>query len=150
LAKCSAAQNFDKALDGLQTVLDIAGFIPGIGNAMDAINLGISIFRGNVLDSEFSAIAIIPGLGSAISTPLKTIFNAVGNSSSITKAVNTLGTLFGGTSKILSKLSGISSGIRKLANKIPSAIASLKNDYAAKSLISKKILMCSGYNLMQL
>ena len=41
LAKCTAAQNFDKALDGLQTALDIAGFIPGLGDTLDAVNLGM-------------------------------------------------------------------------------------------------------------
>jgi RHS repeat-associated protein len=100
LAKCTAAQNFNKALDGLQTVLDIAGFIPGLGDIMDAVNLGISIFRGNVLDSVFSAIAMVPGLGSVIATSLKTIFKAVGNATGITKAVSTLGIIFGGTSAI--------------------------------------------------
>jgi RHS repeat-associated protein len=45
LAKCAAAQNFDKALDGLQTVLDIVGFIPGLGDILDSVNLGISIFN---------------------------------------------------------------------------------------------------------
>lgn len=112
LAKCTAAQNFNKALDGLQTVLDFIGFIPGLGDSMDALNLGISIFRGNVLDAVFSSISMIPALGSAIAFPLKTIFNAVGNASIIRNATNTLGILFGGTSKIVSKLSGISSSLR--------------------------------------
>jgi hypothetical protein len=121
LAKCAAAQNFDKALDGIQMVLNFAGFVPGIGDVLDALNLGISLFRGQVLDSVFSAIAMIPGLGSAIATPLKSIFNAVGNASEITKAVNILGNFFGGTSKIASKLDGISSGLRTLTNTITKA-----------------------------
>ncbi len=140
LAKCSAAQKFDKALDGLQTILDIIGFIPAVGDAMDAINLGISLFRGNVLDAVFSAIAILPALGSAIATPMKTIFRALGNSSEITKAVNALGGLFGGASKIVSKLDGMKASIRTFANKIPNAIASLKNNFLVKTLIGNKKL----------
>jgi hypothetical protein len=107
---------------------------------MDAANLGISIFRGNVLDTVFSAIAMIPALGNAIATPLKAIFNAVGNSTGITKAVDSLGILFGGTSKIASKLSGISTSIKTFANKIPDVIASLKNNFVIKSLIGNKKL----------
>ena len=140
LAKCAAAKNFDKALDGLQMILDIVGFISALGDAMDAINLGISIFRGNVLDAVFSAIAILPALGSAIATPLKTIFHAVGDVTGITKAVGTLGTLFGGASKIASKLDGMKASIRTFANKIPNAIASLKNNFLVKTLIGNKKL----------
>ena len=68
LAKCTAAQNIDKALDGLQMLLDIAGFIPALGNIAVLLNLGISIFRGNVLDTVFSAIAILLALKNAMAT----------------------------------------------------------------------------------
>jgi len=137
LAKCAAAQNFDKALDGIQMVLNIAGFIPGIGDIWDALNLGISLFRGQVLDSVFSSIAMIPGLGSAIATPLKTIFNAVGNASEITKAVTTMGFVFGGTSKIVSKLDGIISGLSTLTKTITKAFDKLKNNSVLKMLFGK-------------
>ena len=139
LAKCDSAQNFDKALGGLQTVLDFAGFIPAVGNIADLLNLGISVFRGNVLDTVFSAIALaVPALGNALAAPLKAIFNAVGDSTIINKAVNALGILFGGTSKISTKLSGISTSLSTFANKIPNAIASLKNNYLVKTFIGKK------------
>lgn len=141
-AKCAAAQAFDNALGGLQTILNFAGFIPGIGNIADLLNLSISIFRGQVLDAVFSAIAMaIPAIGSVIATPLKAIFNAVGDVTGIKKAISTLGILFGGTGKIASKLDGMITGIKTLLNKIPDFISSLKKHWWTKELMggSKKI-----------
>lgn len=127
-------------LDGLQTVLDIAGLISGLGDTLDVANLGISIFPGNILDAVFSSIAMILGLGSAISSPMKAIFHAVGDATGITKAISSLGILFGGTNRIVTKLSGISSSLRTLANKIPDAIASQKDNYFVTTLTGKKQL----------
>ena len=140
LAKCAAAKSFDKALDGLQFALGIAGFIPGAGDVMDAVDLAIDIFRGQVLGAVFSTIAMVPGLGSAIATPLKTIFNAVGDAKGVTKAINNLSILFGGTSKIVSKLDSISARVKSFAKTIPNAIASLKNNFVIKKLIGSKQL----------
>jgi hypothetical protein len=53
-------------LDGLQTVLDVAGFIPGVGEVADLANAGISALRGNHLEAGLSLIALIPGMGDAV------------------------------------------------------------------------------------
>lgn len=56
----------NKILDGLQTVLDFVGFIPGIGEAADLTNAGISALRGHYLEAALSLISVIPGVGDAI------------------------------------------------------------------------------------
>ena len=104
------------------------------------MNVGISIFRGQVLDAIFSSISIIPGLGSAIAVPLKAIFHAVDNATELTKAISSLGILFGGTKEIIPHLDEIYAGVKAFAKKIPDSITSLKNNFVAKNLIGKKKL----------
>lgn len=55
----------EKLLDGIQLVLDFAGFIPVIGAGPDVINTIISAGRGNWGDAAVNAIAIIPFWGDA-------------------------------------------------------------------------------------
>ena len=65
-------------LDTVQTVLDYAGIIPGIGIFIDVVNAGISYFRKNIAGAILNLIAAIPGIGSAIATPFKWIFKKIG------------------------------------------------------------------------
>ncbi len=55
----------EKLLDGIQLVLDFAGFIPVLGAGPDVINTIISAGRGNWGDAAINAIAIIPFWGDA-------------------------------------------------------------------------------------
>jgi RHS repeat-associated protein len=50
-------------LDMLQTGLDLAGMLPGVGFVPDAGNLVISLFRGRWGDAGLSALAMVPGIG---------------------------------------------------------------------------------------
>jgi len=52
-------------LNGLQTVLDIGGLIPGVGEAFDGINAIIYAARGDYVNAGLSAAAMIPVVGSA-------------------------------------------------------------------------------------
>jgi len=61
----------DELIDKIQTVLDFAGFVPFIGDAIDIINGIIYLIRGRYWDALLSAIAIIPGVGSVIAVPLR-------------------------------------------------------------------------------
>jgi RHS repeat-associated protein len=54
----------DNWLDTLQGALDIVGFIPEIGDALDIVNAGISTVRGNYLDAGIRLAAAIPVIGS--------------------------------------------------------------------------------------
>ena len=56
----------DKVLDYLQTGLDIAGMIPVIGEAADAINVGIHLGRGNYGEAALSLAAMIPLAGAGV------------------------------------------------------------------------------------
>jgi hypothetical protein len=62
------------ALDRLQTVLDWAGIVPYIGDAVDIINAIIYFARGKWFDGFLSVIAIIPYVGSVIKLSIKAIY----------------------------------------------------------------------------
>ena len=53
-------------LDWLQGGLDIAGLIPGVGEAADGMNAVVSLARGNPLESMLSAVSMIPLGGDAV------------------------------------------------------------------------------------
>jgi len=64
---------FTKMLDIIDTILDIAGFIPGLGIAIDIAGFLLSAVRLKFVDAFFSLINIIPVVGSFIGTPGKYI-----------------------------------------------------------------------------
>ena len=53
----------DEVLDVFQLFLDILGLFPGIGNVVDALNVGVSTYRGNFGEAAFSVILAVPALG---------------------------------------------------------------------------------------
>jgi hypothetical protein len=61
-------------LDYLQTAMDWLGFIPGYGDIIDLINATIYAARGKWFDAFFSAIAVIPVIGSAIKVAAKSVY----------------------------------------------------------------------------
>ena len=67
------ASTFTKVLDLVQFILDIAGFIPGAGIVIDIVGTVLSLSRGDFTGAMFSAINIIPLVGSFIGTPMKYI-----------------------------------------------------------------------------
>jgi hypothetical protein len=89
--------NEQEWLDNVQTVLDYAGIVPVIGDAIDVINAVIYFARAGVegkfmpngLNGLFSVIAVIPVVGSALSIPIKALFNAI-PVGMVTKIVETL------------------------------------------------------------
>ena len=52
-----------KLLDGFQTALDLAGFIPVFGEIADGTNAAIYLARGDYFNASLSATAMIPYLG---------------------------------------------------------------------------------------
>lgn len=50
-------------LDKLQSALDIAGFVPGLGDVLDLVNGVISLARGDYVGAGLSAAAMIPVIG---------------------------------------------------------------------------------------
>ncbi|XZI79736.1 DNA/RNA non-specific endonuclease [Clostridium perfringens] len=74
--KIDLVSDVDRFLDKLQTGLDIAGFIPIVGDIGDGINAFISLLRGDVSGAILSAVSILP-FGDAVKG-LKYIDNAKG------------------------------------------------------------------------
>lgn len=52
-----------KILDSLQTTLDVAGLIPGVGEIADLANAGISLARGDYAGAALSLVSAIPFAG---------------------------------------------------------------------------------------
>ena len=63
--------------DGIQTVLDVIGFIPVYGDFVDAVNAVIYFARGKWFDGILSMLAIIPLIGSALKVSIKSIYKGV-------------------------------------------------------------------------
>lgn len=57
--------DIDSVLDGIQTALDFAGFIPGAGAIPDLLNAAIYAARGDMANAGMSVLAAIPGIGDA-------------------------------------------------------------------------------------
>ena len=53
-------------MDWLQGGLDIAGLVPGIGEAADGINAAISLARGNPIEALLSLVSMIPVAGDSV------------------------------------------------------------------------------------
>ncbi len=53
-------------LDGIQGILDVVGFIPGLGEIADGINGVISLARGDYVGAALSFTSMIPIVGDAI------------------------------------------------------------------------------------
>jgi len=127
-------------IDDVQSVLDWAGFIPGIGDALDAINAIIYMVRKKWVLGALSLVAVIPVVGSVIATPFKTLHKLVGKQlSKIFSLMTTSGkvasnTLFklaknmgGKVQGLIKKVYGI---ISKNVNKINSFLDDLIPSFA--------------------
>lgn len=57
-------------------VLDVAGFIPGVGAVADLANAGLYAAEGNYLDAGLSLVSAIPGIGDTVALAKKS-FKAV-------------------------------------------------------------------------
>lgn len=56
----------EKTMNTIQTILDIVGFVPVIGDIVDAVNAFIYYLRGRYFEAALSLVAIIPVVGSVI------------------------------------------------------------------------------------
>jgi hypothetical protein len=57
--------------DIAQGALDLAGFVPGLGEAADLVNAAWSAQRGDYFSAGCSLLAMIPGVGDAVGKTLK-------------------------------------------------------------------------------
>lgn len=56
----------DQILDTIQTALNMASLIPGVGEVADVANGVISLAHGNYIDAAFSFVSIVPVIGDTI------------------------------------------------------------------------------------
>ena len=80
-----ASNDTESGLDIFQTILDWAGFIPGYGDIIDAINAIIYFSRGKTIDGFLSLVAIVPIAGSAIKLALKGTMQSIGGAIAFNK-----------------------------------------------------------------
>jgi RHS repeat-associated protein len=78
-------------LDDIQTIGDIAGFYPGIGDVIDLGNALMYLLRGKYVDSTASSISAVPLLGSFIGGGIKVVKSGV----KVTAKVNKYNHIFG-------------------------------------------------------
>ena len=52
-----------KALDGVQTVLDVVGLVPGVGEIADGVNAVVYLGRGDIANAALSGAAMVPFAG---------------------------------------------------------------------------------------
>ena len=65
MQKRKSKLDIDSVLDGIQTALDFAGFIPGVGAVPDLLNAAIYATRGDMVNAGMSVLAAVPGIGDA-------------------------------------------------------------------------------------
>jgi hypothetical protein len=80
-----ASNDTESGLDIFQTILDWAGFIPGYGDIIDAINAIIYFSRGKTIDGFLSLVAVVPIAGSAIKLALKGTMQSIGGAMAFNK-----------------------------------------------------------------
>jgi hypothetical protein len=108
-----------KVLDVTQTVLDVAGMIPVIGEVADLANAGIYAARGDYTNAALSAAAAIPFVGWAAGGAKL----AMKGAKLIKKAGKVIDSVAGIATKIADKAGQVAKAIGDLANKAGDAIS---------------------------
>lgn len=76
-------------IDKVQSVMDWAGLVPGVGDIIDFINAIIYLGRGKEAMAFLSVVAIIPVVGSVVSLPFRALFKFI-PIEAITKMISTI------------------------------------------------------------
>jgi len=126
-------KNIDEgALDWLQTGLDIAGIVPGVGEAADGINAIISLGRGNPFEAVLSAISMIPGAGDLVGKSGKLVLKVFGPAMDMIKSgkkfediINKIGP--GNIKKIAPAIESIKSVIAKYGPSLKGLFKAIKS-----------------------
>lgn len=130
-------------IDTIQSVLDWAGFIPVIGDALDGINALIYFMRKKFMDGIFSIVAIIPGVGTPLKLALSKIYNKIGKPlvqifKTLTKnGKGAANALFNLISKSSNFIKGLAKPIFDLIKKGASKIASALGKVSVKGFNNK-------------
>ena len=134
--KLDFQQKLDEgALDWIQTGLDVGGLIPGLGEALDAVNALISLARGNPLEAVLSAISMVPGAGDAVGKGGKVILKVFGPALDMIKAAKPVGDIIKkiGPDKV-KKISGVITTVKDFAAKHGDTIKDIFKHVKSKDL----------------
>ena len=110
-------------MDTIHSVLNWAGFIPVVGDALDAINALIYFIRKMWMDGMFSLVAIIPVVGTGIGQALRKVYNFAGKP--IVNIIKKLSTNGKGAAEAFFKL--FTSGSSKLQSLIEPLLKVIKS-----------------------
>lgn len=116
----AAPESRSPVMQGVHEVLDVAGFIPGLGVVPDLLNAGIYIAEGDFGNAAMSGLAAIPGLGDAI--------KGVDKARDIAKAVDKIDDAADGT-RALDKANDARRGLSKLVEKYGDDGARIVDEY---------------------
>jgi len=117
--------------EAIRCAMDIAGFIPGIGEAFDAIQAGWYLYDKEYISAIFSGISLVPFLGSAVAQPIKHIFNGV------TK-VGSLGV--DAVKVLVNQLAKHSGKVIDFVKAIPGKLSKVFDNKLAKWVLGKKVV----------
>jgi len=129
-------ENLDEgALDWIQTGLDVGGLIPGLGEALDAVNALISLARGNPLEAVLSVISMVPAAGDAVGKGGKAILKVFGPAIDLIKNGEKVATIIKkvGPDKV-KKIAGVINTVKDFAAKNGDTIKDLFKHIKAKDL----------------
>ena len=123
------------ALDYIQTGLDLGGLIPGLGEALDAVNAVISLARGNPLEAVLSAISMVPAAGDAVGKGGKVILKVFGPAMDMIKGGGKVADIIKkvGPDKV-KKISGVIDTVKNFAAKHGDTIQDIFKSVKAKDL----------------
>lgn len=118
----------ESVLDGIQTALDVAGFVPGLGAIPDLLNAGISALRGDWVNAGMCVLAAVPGVGD-VAAAGKLAYKGTKLAGATVK-----------TSKTLNKSAKVSASTAKKTTGVSKAISSsmTKSDNVVKMSDTRK------------
>ena len=127
-------------IDTIQAVLNWAGVIPVVGDALDGINALIYFIRKLWMDGIFSLVAIIPVVGQLLGNAFRALYNALGKP--IVNIIKKLTTNGKGAAKAFfdlfttssTKIQGLMKPVMDLVKQGASNIAGLLGKLNIKSL----------------
>ena len=129
-------ENLDEgALDWIQTGLDVGGLIPGLGEALDAVNALISLARGNPLEAVLSVISMVPAAGDAVGKGGKAILKVFGPAIDLIKNGEKVATIIKKVGPdTVKKIAGVINTVKDFAAKNGDTIKDLFKHIKAKDL----------------
>lgn len=133
-------ESVNTGLDVFQTVLDVVGLIPVIGEPVDLVNGVIYLGRGKYVDAGLSFVAIIPvvgsvGTGGKLFTKGVKVVDTIDTVNDTRKLINTVDTI-NDTQKIINKIEPVVTGTNVVYQSVVDGVVKyvgITNDFARRA-----------------